>query len=84
MFLTRRQIRRLHVKAENAWNRGVQWEQGYKVSAPGGHTPERIAFDAGLAAFARGAQDKPHRTYPQRELPLLVWQQVLAEWMRGL
>ena len=76
--MTRRRLRRLHSDAEKCYTNGSHWESGYKVAAPVG--PLRIAFDAGRQA--ERDRKSQNALFPNG-MPLDVWVQVLADWMRS-
>ena len=78
---TRRRIRRLHREAERWYANGIHWEGGSKVAAPASGAM-RIAFDAGRKA-ERDRRDLKPASFGLSRLPLEVWQQVLAEWLRS-
>ncbi len=71
--MTRRSIRRLHKEAQRWWQNGVYFDSSSNVAAPS-WPPFRIAFDAGREAARKSS-------FP-REMPLDVWQAVLADHLR--
>lgn len=68
----RRHTRRLYERACACYLAGIHFESGYKVAAPDGGDPCRIAFDAGRQAQLDG--------HPGAAMSLDVWMQVLAQW----
>lgn len=74
MRLTLRQrLRRLHRQAASAYKTGQHFDRYHGIAAPA-QGPLRIAFDAGRDSAVR-------EQYVC--MPLDVWQQVLADYLRG-